>query len=118
MRSGLLGTDVDFAIHQGELKVVESSFHLQDGKLGLELSVVGVLTNASPLAWKNIQVEAQLFNASGKLIDSITERKFDQAVLPHDAVSFRLLEKAAREKPEYASHKVTVRFARDGRNPW
>lgn len=108
----------DFSNYRGAINVVESSFHLQDGKNGLELSVVGILTNTSSLAWKNIQVEAQLLDADGKLIDSVTDRHFDQAVLPHDVMSFRLLSKAARERAEYATHKLSVRFAKDGRNHW
>lgn len=118
MRQGLLGTDEDFALYRDELKVVESSFHLQDGKSALELSVVGILTNASSLSWRDVQVEAQLFDAGGKLIDSITDSQYHNTVLPHGVISFRLLSKPAREKAEYASHKVTVRFAKDGSGRW
>lgn len=118
LRGVMLDEGEDYALHRNAITVAESSFHIQAGKNGLELAVVGILTNTSALSWKDVQVEAQLFDAEGKLIDSLTDRHFGQSVLPRDVMSFRLLAKAAREESAYAGHKIFVRFAKDARNHW
>ena len=114
----LLGTKRDFAPYQNQIGIVNSEVSFRTSGSNLTVFVVGVVTNKSEFAWKNIGVEAQLFNKSGKLIDVIqaTDSSYSGVViLPHAEAGFKIQSKAARDESEYATHKVVVGSGKDFR---
>ena len=82
---------------------------------GKYVSVVGTLTNRSEFTWKEVQLEAQFFDKDGKLIDTGLERNFDTVILAHGEAAFRIRLVADKPETSYASHKVFIRSAKDGR---
>jgi hypothetical protein len=75
-----------------------------------------VITNKSEFAWKNVGVEARLFDKSGKLIDVIQASDSSYGgtvILPHSEAGFKIQSKAARDESEYATHKVIVDTGKD-----
>ena len=84
----------------------------------LTVFVVGVVTNKSEFAWKNIGLEAQLFDKNGKLIDVIqaSDSSYNGVVtLPHSEAGFKIQSKATKYESEYATHKVIVGTGKDFR---
>lgn len=80
------------------------------------VSVIGVVTNQSEFGWKDVGLEAQLFDRSGKLIDAIqaTDGGYGGIViLPHREAAFKIQTRAARNEADYANCKVTVCTAKD-----
>lgn len=79
-------------------------------------TVVGTLTNRSSIAWKEVGVEAQFLDKSGKQIDAITVKADDYrsvVILPHGEVAFKIEGKAAQSESDYDTYKVFVRWAKD-----
>ena len=76
---------------------------------------MGIVTNRSDVAWKDVGLEAQFFNAEGQLIDAVIQtgdyRGF--AILPHSEQAFKIEGRSAKPQSEYAQHKVTARWAKD-----
>ena len=86
----------------------------------LVVSVVGIVTSQSEFAWKNIGLEARLFDKNGKLIDVIQASDSSYSgvvILPHAEAGFKIHSQATKDESEYASHKVFVDTAEDF-NAW
>jgi hypothetical protein len=108
----------NFAASRDQLVIVQSGMHHSAGdeKCGPSISVIGTIRNESNIGWKDVYLEAQYFDGSGTLIDTIGQEQYGLVVPPHEEVAFRIRGTAARGEKEYASHKVFVRSARDARS--
>ena len=114
----LLGSKRDFAPYQNQIRIVSSEVSFRMSGSNLTVFVVGVVTNKSDFAWKNVGIEAQLFDKSGKLIDviQVSDSSYNGIViLPHSEAGFKIQSKAARDESEYATHKVVVGTGKDFR---
>lgn len=111
----VFGQKRDFAPYQSQITVVNSETSFRIVNSNLTVSVIGVVTNQTSFGWKDIGMEAQLFDGSGKMIDVIEAegeyRGF--AVLPHSEASFKIEGRAIKQEQEYQSTKVFVRTGRD-----
>ena len=116
----LIGPKRDFAPYQSQITVVSSEASFRMSGSNLIVSVVGVVTNQSDFAWKNVGLEARLFDKDGKLIDVIqaSDSSYSGVVaLPHVEAGFKIQSKATQNESEYATHKVFVGTAKDF-NAW
>jgi hypothetical protein len=116
----LIGPKRDFTPYQNQVGVVNSEVSFRASGSNLIVSVVGVVTNKSEFAWKNIGLEARLFDKNGKLIDVIqaSDSSYNGVVLlPHSEAGFKIQTKAAKNESEYATHKVIVGTGKDF-NTW
>jgi hypothetical protein len=98
-------------------KVCPVSFRMSGSNL--TVFVFGVVTNKSEFAWKNVGLEAQLFDKSGRLIDVIqaSDSSYNGVILlPHSEAAFKIQSKAARDESEYATHKVVIGSGKDFRS--
>ena len=116
MLNSITGGGRDFSLYRDQIEVVTSSMNFSMTSTNRYISTVGLLTNCSDFSWKEVQVEAQYFDGTGKLIDTGFERSFDTEILPHGESAFRIRTLADKPESSYASHKVFVRYAKDGRN--
>lgn len=106
----------EFAINRDQISVVGSQFSLRFSGSNLLVTVVGTLTNRSNVGWKDVAVEAQFLDKSGKLFDAITANADDfrgVTILPHEVAAFKIEGRAARPESEYGSCNVAVRWAKD-----
>ena len=110
------GEGRDFAEYRDQIRVTTSSMSFSQTSTNAYITAVGTMTNASEFTWKEVQLEAQYFDASGKLIDTGLNRNFDTDILPHGEAAFRIRTVADKPESSYTSHKVFVRYAKDGRN--
>ena len=111
----VFGPKRDFAEFRDQIVVVDSQVSHRMWSSNIWVAVVGVVTNRSDAGWKNVGMEAQFFDKSGTLVDTIAAdgdyRGF--AVLPHGEAAFKIEGKATKPQSEYASCKVFVRMAKD-----
>jgi hypothetical protein len=116
----LIGPKRDFAPYQNQIKVTSSEVSFRMSGSNLMVSVVGVVTNQSEFAWKNLGLEARLFDKDGKLIDviQVSDSSYNGiVVLPHADAGFKIQSRATKNESEYATHKVFVGTAKDF-NTW
>lgn len=112
----MFGPKEDFANYRNEISVVNSQFSQRIYGSNLWNTVVGTLTNNSDVGWKDVGVEAQFFDKSGKRIDAITVNANDYrgvAILSHGETAFKIEGRAARDSTDYWTNKLNVRWAKD-----
>jgi hypothetical protein len=105
-----------FGPHLGEISVVSSDYSQKISNSNLVITAIGVLTNSGRLDWKDIGVEVQFFDKSGKMIDVISAQGVYNQIhlLAHSQAGFKVETKAACSLPDYVKHKVFVRWAKEG----
>ena len=114
----MFGPKEEFATYRDEINVVNSQFSQRMSGSNLLVTVVGTLTNKSEVGWKDVGVEAQFFDKSGKLIDAITVNTDDYravTILPHGEVAFKIEGRASHPADDYITNKLHVRWAKDVR---
>ena len=112
----LIGPKEDFAAYRDEIGVVESQVGLRLSGTNVYVTVVGTLTNRSSVTWKNVGVEAQFFDSSGKAFDAITvdaDSYRGVVVLPHGVAAFKIEGRAAQPDANYTNCRTAVRWAKD-----
>jgi uncharacterized protein (UPF0212 family) len=118
----VFGSKEQFATYRNEITIVNSQLSQRISVSGCEsnvnvyVTVVGTLTNHSDIAWKDVGVEAQFLDKSGKQFDAITVNADGYrgvTVLPHGEAAFKIEGKAARPESDYGAYKVIVRWAKD-----
>ena len=112
----LIGPKRDFAPYQNQIGIVSSEVSFRTSGSNLTVFVIGVVTNKTEFAWKNIGLEARLFDRNGKLVDVIqtSESSYNGVVvLPHSEAGFKIQSKATKEESEYSTHKIIVGTGKD-----
>ena len=97
---------------QGRLIVTESRTTPWQTERGDLLVIVGLMTNQTPFAWKEVQFDCRYFDTNGALIDATTG--FGRgAIYGHGESAFRVDLKVSRPLSDYAFHKISVKAARN-----
>ena len=113
----LLGPKEFFENYRDQITVVSSQFSQRMVGSNLLLTVVGTVTNRSAVAWKNVGVEAQFMDKSGKLFDVfVVDADYYHSsvvVLPHGEAAFKIECKSARPASDCETYKLAVRWAKD-----
>jgi hypothetical protein len=115
------GSKEQFATYRDDISVVNSQFSHRIAGSNLMITVVGTLTNRSDVGWKDVSVEAQFTDKSGKLFDAITANADDYrgvTILPRGEAAFKIEGKAARPESDYDTYKVYARWAKDVNALW
>lgn len=90
----MFGPKEQFATYRDEISVISSQFTHRMSGSNLLIAIVGTVTNRSGIAWKDVGVEAQFFDKSGKLIDVISVNGDYShgavSLLPHDRAGFKV----------------------------
>ena len=118
----MFGQKEQFATYRNEITVVSSQYSQRistsgcDSNASMYVTVVGMLTNQSEITWKDVSVEAQFLDKSGKQFDAITvnaDGYHGVGILPHGEAAFKIEGRAARPGSDYGTYKVIVRWAKD-----
>jgi hypothetical protein len=118
----MFGPKEQFATYRNDISVIGSQFSQRistsgcDSNVSMYVTVVGTLTNRSNIAWKDVSVEAQFLDKSGKQFDAITVNADGYrgvVILPHGEAAFKIEGNAARPESDYSAYKVVVRWAKD-----
>src|SRR5688572_16940349 len=67
----IFGAKQDFSPYQKQISVVTSEIAHRTSGTNNYVTIIGVVTNQSELAWKEVNLEARCFDSAGKLIDVI-----------------------------------------------
>ena len=105
-----------FATYRNEITVIGSQFSYRIANSNLMITVVGTLTNRSSINWKDVGVESQFFDQTGKLIDVIkvnADNYNGVTILPHGEAAFKIEGRAAHPASEYFTNVLNVRWAKD-----
>ncbi len=114
--SGIFGPKEQFAEYRDQITVLNFQVNQRVSSSNLVVTVAGILTNSSKIGWKDVSVEAQFLDKSGKVFDAITASADDYhgvTVLPHDVAAFKIEGRAAALAAFYDYCKVSVRWAKD-----
>jgi hypothetical protein len=96
------------------LKIIESRMNWAQTDNGLRIYVTGVLTNTSPVAWKDAEFDCRFFDAKGMMVDAaIGSGHLD--VCPYDESAFRVAVIPTAQTNDYASFKISVGNARNAK---
>lgn len=108
----------DYETYKDQIRITDSRIAFGDTKSGATVAVMGTITNASRVSWKEIQFHVDFLNAAGKRTD-IGEKEDYSFRLPAGATSsFKF--SFRREFPEtnYVTPVVRVVGAKDARAMW
>jgi len=96
------------------LKILASQMKWARTDNGLRIYLTGVLTNSSPVSWKDTEFDCRFFNSQGVLLDADT-RDGHMTILPCDEAAFRVAIIPTAATNEYASFKIYVGNARNAK---
>ena len=77
------------------------------------ISILGTITNNSPVAWENIYFEARFYNSNNELIDSISDNDYNLVALANSDSTFVIDGKAHKSKNEYDHYDLIIKKARE-----
>jgi hypothetical protein len=77
------------------------------------ISTMGRIRNDSPITWESVSIEVQYLNASGKLIDTASDRSNALTLEPNTDTAFRVRSEADKSRSEYATQVVILHDAAD-----
>jgi hypothetical protein len=112
----LFGPKEAFATYRDEISIVGSQMSHRVSGSNLMVTVVGTLTNRSIIGWKDVGIEVQFLDKSGKLIDAFTVNADSYrgvSILPHGEAAFKIEGKATRPESYYNNYRTLVRWAKD-----
>jgi hypothetical protein len=101
--------------HSASISVVESKIHYGVEKESAYISCIGTLRNRSDVTWQELHFQVRFFDASGALIDTLSDHDYSLVLLPHSDAPFRVRGRADKTADQYVSHKVEVTWAKDAR---
>jgi len=79
------------------------------------VSVIGMMQNSADFPLDDLQLEAQFFDQDGELLDVGTHSRYSETLPANGEAAFKVYVYAARPEEDYASFKISVRFAEDAR---
>ena len=107
----------DFSPYRSSISVMESTMDKtktsEDGTP--RIVVVGLITNKSDIAWKNIEFDLRFFDRSGNLIDTESADEY-YPILSHRDSGFRAWLEPVHPLSDYDSYKIYIGSARDARS--
>lgn len=97
------------------LRILESRMNWAQTSDGLRIFMAGVLTNTSPVAWKDAEFDCRFFDANAVMVDAGTGHGFT-TILPCDDVAFRVSIVPTAPTNDYSSFKISVGNARNAKS--
>ena len=94
------------------LKIIESRMNWVQTEKGLRIYITGVLTNTSPVTWKEAEFNCRFFDSHGVMLDADTGHGY-VAILPYDDTAFRISIIPIARTNDYTSFKISVGNARN-----
>ena len=94
------------------LKVMESHMNWAQTREGLRIYITGVLTNTSPVTWRQAEFDCRFFDSHGVMLDADTGHSYG-AMRPHDDTAFRVSLIPTAQTNDYVSFRISVGNARN-----
>ena len=94
------------------LRVLQSRMNWAQTKDGLRIYMTGILTNQSPIGWRDIEFECRFYDSTGAMIDAAHSHGY-LTVGPSDDSAFRTVVIPGCATNDYISYKLSVSAARN-----
>ena len=94
------------------LKILQSQMNWAQTGDGLRIYITGVLTNTSPVVWRDAEFDCRFFDSHGAMLDACIGRSYS-TVLACDDSAFRVAIIPIAPTNDYATFKVFVGSARN-----
>jgi hypothetical protein len=104
----------DYTEFLDSVRVVESRINWVASTNGYRMYLVGLMTNQSQVAWRDIELECRFFDTNGVMVD-VSSARCNLTIQPNDEAAFRAIINPGRPTNDYALHKLTVSSARNTR---
>jgi hypothetical protein len=117
--ANVLDEGQDFQTYASQIEIAGSSeLAFGDTKSGPTVAVIGIITNTSPVPWKEIKFHVDFFDAQGRRADVGLKEEYGYYLPAKAATSFKV--SFRREFPEtnYVKYNVRVLTAKDARSRW
>jgi hypothetical protein len=103
----------------GSIKVIESRMNWverekEPSRKENLIYITGIITNQSPVAWRQIEFECRFFDTNGIMIDAANGVAYF-TVQPNDTSAFRVSVLPTAATNQYASYKIFATTARNVR---
>jgi hypothetical protein len=99
------------------VRVIESRINWVATDKEPRIYVTGIITNQSPIAWKDVEFECRFYDTNGVMVDAYNRRS-DLTIKSNDDSAFRVSVVPSRPAKDYASHKLSVSTARNDKAPF
>jgi hypothetical protein len=96
----------------GSLRIIESRMNWAQTSDGLRIYITGVLTNTSPVTWREVEFDCRFFDSHGVMLDADTGHSYG-AMQPHDETAFRVSLIPTAPTNGYVSFRISVSNARN-----
>jgi hypothetical protein len=104
-----------YAEFLGSLRVLESRLNWVQTQQGPRIYVTGLLTNSSPIAWKEVELECRFYDSASNLVDAANARSF-LTIHAHDDAAFRATVVPGVSSNQHGSFRISVSTARNGKS--
>lgn len=104
----------NYAAFPHALRVTESRMNWAQTKEGLRIYMTGILTNQTPVAWKDVEFECRFYDANGVMVDAAHSRGY-LTIQPNDDTAFRAVVIPGGATNDYTSYKLSVTTARNAK---
>ena len=104
----------DYTAFPHALRVTESRMNWAQTKEGLRIYLTGIVTNQSPVAWKDVEFECRFYDASGVMVDAAHPRNYF-TIQSNDDTAFRAVVIPGCTTNDYQSYKLSVTAARNAK---
>ena len=94
------------------ISILSSNLNWAQTSDGLRLYLSGVLTNTSPVSWKDVEFDCRFYDGHGSLLDASPGRGY-LTLLPGDDGAFRVAIVPLAPTNQYASFSIRVANARN-----
>lgn len=109
---GIINPRPFFGDMPNSLRVMESRMNWVETTNGPRIYVVGMLTNLSAIAWKEVEIQCRFFDTNGVMVDAAYPRAW-LTILPHGDAAFRGVVTPGRAEADYHALNTTVSSARN-----
>jgi hypothetical protein len=96
------------------LRIVESRMNWVQTKDGRRIYLVGIITNQSQVAWRDVEFQCRFFDTNGVMVDASSARGW-LTIRPNDDSAFRATVTPGRSTNDYDSYKLSVSTARNSK---
>jgi len=116
--ANIFETGENYETYKDQIHITESRIAFGDTKSGATVAVIGTITNASRVSWKEIQFHVDFLDASGKRADVGEREEYSFRLPAGETSSFKV--SFRREFPEtnYITPVIRVVGAKDVRARW
>lgn len=113
--SSIFDTGENYEIYKDQIHITSSRIAFGETKSGATVAVIGTITNASQVSWKEVQFHVDFLDAAGQRADVGEREDYEYNLPAGEASSFKLSFRREFPPTNYVTPVVRVVGAKDVR---